>query len=419
MAVCDLCTQEMTTAASCTVAVLHREGEAVAVRRYGGRRGPCGDCGVRAGGLHHPGCDQQWCPRCRHQLIMCDCGWDEMGGPDPFDESDEEEDVEGGLGANVLSLVRARMVTGPGDVRLVPFGGAAAPLRARCHGDLRSLAAWALAEGRPCDLDVAAVCLVALEGRRVEHGYLLHRPTVQTVQWADMHNEVTHLGTQLPDDWRVTLWSVLVWLHTEGRLDPQGDPLAVLLEPLRCDGGLGADGLPMAAGEDIDFPCQCDLAHDPTLPPGVAQHIVGRDRRSGRTLVVSGHVRPRSQRPGTVDQLPLLVLAARLPNFTAGDFAYVGRVDADRWAPELWLYDHATSRRRDLDVLALDGEGRPWTIWPDGRRKTGFRWQRDRDVPAVLRAGFDFGPAEAAARAEEPPDEDRATQPADETCAQD
>lgn len=84
MAVCELCHQEMTTATSCTVAELHIGGEAVAVLRYGkdpgwGRaRGPCGDCGVEPGGLHHLGCDIQACPRCHRQLISCGCPWDEL-----------------------------------------------------------------------------------------------------------------------------------------------------------------------------------------------------------------------------------------------------------------------------------------------------------------------------------------------------
>jgi hypothetical protein len=44
--------------------------------RYGraaARRGPCGDCGVGAGGTHHLGCDLEECPRCHQQFFSCMC----------------------------------------------------------------------------------------------------------------------------------------------------------------------------------------------------------------------------------------------------------------------------------------------------------------------------------------------------------
>lgn len=36
----------------------------------------CGDCNVRRGGTHHPGCDVAECPVCHQQLFSCGC-WDE------------------------------------------------------------------------------------------------------------------------------------------------------------------------------------------------------------------------------------------------------------------------------------------------------------------------------------------------------
>lgn len=33
----------------------------------------CHDCGIAAGGKHHPGCDMERCPRCAGQIISCGC----------------------------------------------------------------------------------------------------------------------------------------------------------------------------------------------------------------------------------------------------------------------------------------------------------------------------------------------------------
>jgi hypothetical protein len=33
----------------------------------------CHDCGVKVGGYHHPGCDDEECPNCHMQLISCGC----------------------------------------------------------------------------------------------------------------------------------------------------------------------------------------------------------------------------------------------------------------------------------------------------------------------------------------------------------
>jgi hypothetical protein len=48
----------------------------------------CHDCGTPRNKLHHPGCDDERCPRCLHQAISCGCRW-EGDEPDPdFDPSD-------------------------------------------------------------------------------------------------------------------------------------------------------------------------------------------------------------------------------------------------------------------------------------------------------------------------------------------
>lgn len=40
----------------------------------------CHDCGAKWGGLHHPGCDSEKCPRCGGQYFICECETTEGAG---------------------------------------------------------------------------------------------------------------------------------------------------------------------------------------------------------------------------------------------------------------------------------------------------------------------------------------------------
>ena len=84
MAVCSWCGEEMTGGGACSIAELHRGGVGVPMIRFGDERAEmgafsCGDCGVRRGGFHHPGCDMQRCPLCGGQMMSCGCRFDEDG----------------------------------------------------------------------------------------------------------------------------------------------------------------------------------------------------------------------------------------------------------------------------------------------------------------------------------------------------
>jgi hypothetical protein len=280
----------------------------------------------------------------------------------------------------------------------VPFEAVVAPVRARHHGSLRALAEWSMGAGRPVDLDVAALCIEALAEHDGPDGLRLDRATVNWIQWGAVRNLASGLGTLMPEDWNVHLWTTLSWCQAAGRLDPASDPLPILLEPLRCAGGLDEDGRPMPPGVDIDFPCQCYVPYDPSLPTGLAHHIVGRDVDSLVDFLVAIHPQLRGSDPALSSYEPLLRLGRRLRDddrvidIDALEWTYVGRADASGSAPELWLYQYAPVARRGFDPLALDAGGHPWHPKPDRRRRAGFRWVAGNDVGTARRAGVPFRP---------------------------
>jgi hypothetical protein len=78
MAICKFCNREMKDPATTSCipeAVNFVGGETFAPLPYRNEDGcgRCHDCHVATGGVHHPGCDMELCPRCGHQLLSCGC----------------------------------------------------------------------------------------------------------------------------------------------------------------------------------------------------------------------------------------------------------------------------------------------------------------------------------------------------------
>ncbi len=79
--ICPACGQDMRDAESCGGPKIQVAGQVYDRVRFGQETenrwedfDACPECGVSHGGLHHPGCDIEECPRCRTQYLSCDCG---------------------------------------------------------------------------------------------------------------------------------------------------------------------------------------------------------------------------------------------------------------------------------------------------------------------------------------------------------
>ena len=73
MAICEHCFREMRKATSCIeLLVEFPDGTTLDPVPYEGEN-RCPDCNVKPGGFHHPGCDNEKCPKCGGQLISCGC----------------------------------------------------------------------------------------------------------------------------------------------------------------------------------------------------------------------------------------------------------------------------------------------------------------------------------------------------------
>jgi hypothetical protein len=76
MAKCQDCHQEMKTAETCRWTRIVIDGkEYMRDNKYYDYGERCHDCGIvnNDGAIHHFGCDIERCPKCKDQIISCDC----------------------------------------------------------------------------------------------------------------------------------------------------------------------------------------------------------------------------------------------------------------------------------------------------------------------------------------------------------
>src|SRR3954468_1300540 len=142
---------------------------------------------------------------------------------------------------------------------LTPLDAAVEPVRVRWQGLLTELREWALARGRPVDRDVAALIFAVAEETGDGPLGRWTRPGVNSLLCAGLGNWCSTHRCLRPELERETLWDVLTFLDATGRLHEHSDALLHLLEPLRCYGGLDADGRLPTEPVLPDFPCQCFL----------------------------------------------------------------------------------------------------------------------------------------------------------------
>lgn len=166
MAVCKHCQQEMTDGAGCTLAIFDDFPDAIARHRipYPADVGqPCHDCRVPPGAFHHPGCDDERCPRCGGQAIGCNCLDGDDRDEEPVTPTSTAVPIDARVGDIITGDFRGVWEPRPDVDRPITWDEAGRVVRTRVvdaddFAELYERIAQALhtaSQGEPIDLDLA------------------------------------------------------------------------------------------------------------------------------------------------------------------------------------------------------------------------------------------------------------------------
>lgn len=381
MAICRYCYQDTLGGAGCVDDALHLDGEIADRIRFGLESLPmdalvhCGLCGTNRGSHHHHGCLAERCT-CGGYAARCSCVYDEDSQLDW--ESVDDELAQ--LLSPPIEIVLAEDGTVTSHLQKLPLESVTKPLQLRYQPILEDLKAW----GHDYDEypDVGQLLSLGLYGLAPflnDHGkFALRRPST-SVAMNRIRLLVEDLDGGVSALMADSMAALLTSLFELGRLDPNSDPLDILLEPLRCHYGLGGRSVLDAAGTR---PCRCFVNFDPFQPSSLVL-----------VRVQSGQVVEALAPQGTLDSLlgpePLDLFVSTLDEIDSNvagfglvDLRVLGVIPATESSPRFWVYGRVEVPG-PRENLILDDDGVPHLALLDDSSKTGFRWTESLH--------FDFG----------------------------
>ena len=70
---CEYCNKEIGRIEGCSISHVKIGNEIYERNKMDPFEPQCHDCGAGSGNYHHPGCDVEDCPKCRGQMLWCNC----------------------------------------------------------------------------------------------------------------------------------------------------------------------------------------------------------------------------------------------------------------------------------------------------------------------------------------------------------